>query len=77
MKKTNYYTETYTIGDSYMVDIVNNEETYEAWFYHKSYGIKSLMFGLSIDDITHEMFVKVVTANIRSYIKLYKEEVEG
>lgn len=76
MKKTNYYTETFAVDDSYRIDIVNNGETYEAWIYNKRYGVKTLMFGLLIDDITHEMFIKVVKANTKIYIKDYQEEVE-
>ena len=76
MKKTNYYTETFAVDDSYRIDIVNDGEAYEAWISQKGYGVKYLMFGISIDDISHEMFLKVVKANTENYIKLYRAKIE-
>ena len=40
-------TQTFTVGDGFLVDIIVDalNEMYEAWIYHRDYGIKELMFG--------------------------------
>jgi len=76
MKKIiNYTVTTFIYKNVWRIDIVNNKSTYEAWLYHKDYGIKTLMFGAeaSYHDSLAE-FIEVVEVNADDYIKIYKEE---
>lgn len=41
---------TYKLGEGFLLDIVCNAEydpcpNYQAWFWHKDYGVKELLFG--------------------------------
>lgn len=51
MMKLDSFTQTITFAldihsvPGFMVDIVETPTEYEAWLYHKDYGIKELMFG--------------------------------
>ena len=77
MKKiTDVVTTTYQYNDNYYIDIVKNgkEDTYEAWIYHRAYGIKSLMFGVPSETNTIEMFLVLVEGNAEDYIEIYAEE---
>lgn len=76
MKKMNYCTETYAVDDTYCIDIVNTGTEYEAWVYRKDYGVKVLMYGISVDGITYERFVKISGINAKSYIEVYQREEE-
>ena len=58
-----------------MIDSVRLPELWEVWLYHRDYGIKSLMFGLSENDIeSMDDLMDIVTANIDTYIPGYREE---
>ncbi len=68
-------TDTYhtSLGD-FMVDVVENAVTYEAYLYHSAYGVKTLMFDLNKADVTKEKFLAIVNANLASYVDLYTQE---
>ena len=63
MKETlGVQTQTFTVGDGFLVDIIVDalNEMYEAWIYHRDYGIKELMYGeffdtvdLAVEDYKH------------------------
>ena len=85
MKRTDLFsTITFEVGDGFMVDIVDNKEEglFEAWLYHKNYGVKSSMFGepkkqkVKDDEMTLEQFIESVEANLltEDYIGDYAEE---
>ncbi len=67
---------TYQYDDNFLIDIVKDDKdgTYEAWIYHRAYGIKSMMFGVSSETNTIEMFLTLVEANAEEYLEIYAEE---
>ena len=74
MKMTSNKTDTYNIGTGYKVDIVTLKNTYEAWIYHKDYGIKELMCGMPKAQQTYRDFIKIVCRNIDNYKQGYEAE---
>lgn len=73
-------TKTYEVDSEYykdfMVDIVDIGEMREVWLYHKSIGIKELMFGLSKDHTTATEIIDIVKNNLlyETYIENYLKE---
>lgn len=72
-------TRTYQYNNDFFIDVVrtNVAQTktglhwfYEAWLYHKSYGIKMLMFGLEKDSLWG--FLEQVQDNAVDYITDYQ-----
>lgn len=64
-------TTTYNVGDGFYIDIVTDDTTREAWIYHITYGIKSLMFGVAKKDASHMSFKHMVQAAIEDYKTTY------
>ena len=65
--------------DGFLVDIVETPEEFEAWIGHKSYGVSSLMLGVpkqnpTLPDMTFEMFMDMVNANLAQYKEYYAKE---
>lgn len=75
MKMTTIKTDTYHIKDSFFVDIVSDDTTYQAWIYNEQYCIKQMMFGVSLFDNTYEEFLDLVITNIAEYITSYVDDV--
>lgn len=73
MKKANIATTTYEVGDGFMVDIVELPDTFEAWLYHKQYGVKDLMLS---SPKQHRRFGKVYTKPLEDFLKLVEANVE-
>ena len=80
-RKLERKTTSYRVSDysDYIVDIVELSDEWEAWLYHKDYGVKMLMFGFAKKDqnnypIPQEMFLELVDANVNDYIDDYEEE---
>ena len=77
-------TTSYKVSDysDYIVDIVELSDEWEAWLYHKDYGVKMFMFGWlkhqepfdGPKDWTHKMFLELVDANVNDYIDDYEDE---
>lgn len=76
MTKTEIKTTTYEYDAGYYIDIVEKSEEYEAFIYHKDYGIKLHMFGMPKSQQDYTAFLDIVEANAGDYIKDYKEEYE-
>lgn len=77
LKRTNdYTTRTFDVGHGFLVDIVaiKSKDLYEAWIYHSSYGIKELMFGISMKDETYDGFLDLVYRNLDDHIFYYAKE---
>lgn len=59
LKRAVMQTNTFKLDNEFMLDIVCDAEregaTYEAWLWHKDYGIKELLFGLPYRD--YEAFI--------------------
>lgn len=58
--------------NGFMIDIVNNDGvTYDAYLYHKNYGIKDHLYGLMCKDISYDDFIENVARNVADYIPGY------
>ena len=53
-------TQTYSIGDGWMVDIVESRACREAWLYHEGYCIKEMMFGEAYGQNPYNEFLKTI-----------------
>lgn len=86
MEKLNITTTTYKFNDNYYIDIVELDDTFEAWIYNKDVGDKELMFSVAKDQpdakigpkhYTKELFIDLVLANnVYRYIADYFDEYE-
>lgn len=78
LKKTDWITSTYTFTGGFMVDIVENSDSWECYLYHELYGIKSSMFGIPKGSYVSDLagVEELVAANLidQPYIELYREE---
>lgn len=85
MKLLSVKTETYDVGEGFMVDVVEDGEMFVMWIWHKDYGVKNYCFGSPIENyqngephtVTKEEFMESVEANIQDSIEEYREEVMG
>lgn len=67
LKITTQKTWTYKYSDGFMVDITKHDNIFEAWLYHKDYGIKELVFGVDVSDVpTLEEFAEMVQGNLEN-----------
>lgn len=62
-------TLTFDVGDGFFVDIVtdNPHKEYDAWLYHKDYGVKQLMFGGTFEQNRYKDFLNLVEVNLDGY----------
>ena len=77
-KVTTAQTTTYkTDYDGFLVDIVKVDDgwgyAWEAWLYHKDYGVKSFIFGTTYTG-TEQGFVYATMEGIEEDIERYKEK---
>lgn len=85
MKLLSVKTETYDVGEGFMVDVVENGEEFVMWITHKDHGTKQYCFGSPIQNwqwdephkISKDEFLEMVEANLPEYIEEYREEVMG
>ena len=61
---------------TYHVEVIENGTETEFWLYNPSYGIKSLMFGMTETNMTNDRILEVIDNNIIDYIKSYQEDYE-
>lgn len=76
MKKSNIKTETYESGN-WRIDIVTTHDKYnsiDAYLYYEGYGVKDLMFGVSLNDNSKKHFLELVEANLEDYQRIYFDE---
>lgn len=74
MKETlGVQTQTFTVGDGFLVDIIVDalNEMYEAWIYHRDYGIKELMFGCEWKQNCYKEFFDTVDLAVDDYKHYY------
>ena len=62
----------YELHDDFVVEVHREKELTEFYIYHKTYGIKTLMFGLPDCDVATE--AQIIEANVEDYMAIYKEE---
>lgn len=81
MKVIDTTTTTYDMGDGFRLDIVKDWSdehseawTYEAWVYHKDYGVKKLMFGCKYHT-GYGIFDDMAKGHFEEYRGMYKDEV--
>ena len=68
-------TDTYqTSLDDFMVDVVENVDSFDAFLYRLGYGIKTFMFGVDKADTTKKEFLAMVKENLATYAEYYTEE---
>jgi hypothetical protein len=67
--------ECYAYDTEHNIDIIETNETYEAWLFKRNYGFKTLMFGVPITQQSKEEFINIVTKNVLQYIPMYCEEL--
>lgn len=79
MKKLiNHSVTTYIYKNVWRIDVINNKSTYEAWIYHKDYGIKNLMWAVEAEVYGNLAdFTALVEKNADDYIRIYKEDHIG
>lgn len=70
MKKIITETTTYDVGDGFRIDVVHEGIHFDGWIYHEDYGIKSHMFGTTVNSVNE--FLEMV--DVKLYINLYREE---
>lgn len=63
-------------GKLYCVDICEDAKERSAWLYNSAYGVKSLMFGYMVCDMSRDEFLDIVFSNLPEYIEDYAEEFE-
>ena len=81
LTKADHKTTTYTYEELWNIDIVETTDSYaplfEAWLYHRDYGIKAFMFGEPKTEVrTIEEFLEIVESNLMTgdYIDDYRED---
>lgn len=72
MKKINIKTITYSVGNGFLVDVQIDKNSIEAYIWHKEFGIKMLMFGVTDESLDY--FLKMVEANLSQDIGIYIDE---
>lgn len=73
MKRYNKEIQVYDfegLYDGFCVEVHKNKTAIEFYLYHKSYGIKELMFGV-LPDETEWMIENLISININDYINYY------
>lgn len=76
-RMTRYDSETFcSIRNQYYIDVIETEETYEAWIMRKDYGIAQLMFGASVKDTSFGDFIDLIYWNFPACADAYDEIVE-
>ena len=80
MRLTTTSVTRYEDGD-YLIDIVEDNELFEAWLSHKDYGISTLMFGVpkrqegNKIEMPFEAFRILVETNLDDYKATYEDEI--
>ena len=64
----------HTVNGSFMVDIVESIDSYEAYLYHIGYSVKVHMFSVDKARTTKEEFLYMVSVNLDDYVDAYMEE---
>ena len=69
-------TITYEIEDGFRIDVVLEDDVYEVWFYHKDYGIKTMIFGMKKKDVgsVRKLVAMAIDAINERFRKVYREE---
>ena len=63
-------------GKLYCVDVCEDAAERSAWLYNSAYGVKSLMFGYMVCDMSRDEFIDLVFSNLPNYIEGYEDDME-
>lgn len=63
-------------GKLYCVDICEDAAERSAWLYNASYGVKAMMFGSMVCDMSREKFLDLAFSKLPDYIEYYEDEYE-
>lgn len=74
-KVLDFVYQAYEVENGFIIEFVTTPTTFEAWLYHESEGIKTLMFGVDKKTTDYTKFQKMVLAVQDDYIKDYKETI--
>ena len=64
---------TYDIDENFRLEIIEENEMYRFYIYHKNYGIKMSMYGLYKKD-TSIADIGSIIEDTKPYVELYTEE---
>ena len=79
LKRAVVTSTTYKIGGGYLLDIACNAERdpcpeYEAWFWHKDYGVKELLYGANQE---YDDFIETALYYAEDFKDYYAEKYMG
>ena len=74
MKKLNFETTTYDIGNGFRLDIERRKLLISAWIWHEHYGVKSFIIGEILEFTTEKAFIESVMEEIDESIAEYMEQ---
>ena len=79
MKENTDVIFTQYIDGEFVIEILEYPDTFEAWVYHKDYGVKELMWGCpkvqpNGHDVDREGFLEMVEYNRAEYEEGFLEE---
>ena len=64
----------HTTIDNFMVDVVENIDSFEAYLYHVGYSVKVHMFSVDKARMTKEEFLYMVSVNLYDCVDAYMDE---
>lgn len=67
MKSPCLRTQTYEMGDGYMLDVTEGRDTYEAWVWREGFGVKDLMFSALKSKMGMDDFMLMAEKNYPRY----------
>lgn len=67
-------TTTYEYNDDYRIDVVETPTMYEAWLFHKDYGMKSFIIGVE-KGMSKEEFIEIAISEINLDIEIYEDQM--
>lgn len=78
LKRAVMQTNTFKLDNEFMLDIVCDAEregaTYEAWFWHKDYGVKELLYGANQE---YDDFIGTALHYAEDFKDYYAEKYMG
>ena len=74
LKQHSAYIKFFEDGD-YLIEVVHDDDTLEAWLWRKDYCIKEFMFGVN-DDVGINSFLDTIESVLPEYEKAYNKNIE-
>lgn len=67
-------TKTYPLDQGFFLDVTTTCKQYDAWLYHKNYGIKEHIYGMNKCDIEYDNFLDLIESTIAEDIKFFVDD---